>query len=349
MMAARSCTLPVLYLALLGCAVLSVPRALAEEPAKNGSPSQAEIKTAVQRGLGLVQKAAANYPKHRDCFSCHHQTLPMLAMVTAGKHGIEIDEKLLQSQADFSRASFADKTADVKRGKNVGGRAMTVGYAAWALALADRPRDETTEALAAYLLKTQRDEGHWTGQVSRPPLEESYFTCTVLAVEALQRYAGGSSRDQVDSARAKAKAWLSAAPARGQEDKASRLWGVYLLGGTPEELGSARECVLKCQRSDGGWAQLDEMESDAYATGQTLFVLQATGYSTAEPAFQHGIRFLLKSQRADGSWFVRSRSKPIQPEFDNGDPHGKDQFISTPATCWAVAALAAALEPKLQP
>jgi hypothetical protein len=26
--------------------------------------------------------------------------------------------------------------------------------------------------------------------------------------------------------------------------------------------------------------------------------------------------------------------------FDNGDPHGKDQFISIAATCWAVAALA---------
>src|SRR5262249_38804403 len=31
--------------------------------------------------------------------------------------------------------------------------------------------------------------------------------------------------------------------------------------------------------------------------------------------------------------------------FDNGDPHGKHQFISTPATCWAVVALAGALTP----
>ena len=36
---------------------------------------------------------------------------------------------------------------------------------------------------------------------------------------------------------------------------------------------------------------------------------------------------LLKTQRGDGSWFVKSRSKPVQVYFDNGDPHERDQFI----------------------
>lgn len=101
--------------------------------------------------------------------------------------------------------------------------------------------------------------------------------------------------------------------------------------------------VLDSQRGDGGWAQLDAMESDAYATGQTLWILQATGFDTAEEAYQRGTKYLLSTQ-CDGSWFVRSRSKPVQPYFDNADPHGKDQFISTPATCWAVAALAACVK-----
>ena len=86
------------------------------------------------------------------------------------------------------------------------------------------------------------------------------------------------------------------------------------------------------------------MDSDAYATGQTLFVLQSTGFGVNEQAYRRGTDFLIKTQKPDGSWFVRSRSKPIQADFDNGDPHGKDQFISIPATCWATAALAAALE-----
>ena len=40
------------------------------------------------------------------------------------------------------------------------------------------------------------------------------------------------------------------------------------------------------------------------------------------------------------SWLVKTRSKPIQKFFDNGDPHGKNQFISISATSWATAALA---------
>jgi len=51
--------------------------------------------------------------------------------------------------------------------------------------------------------------------------------------------------------------------------------------------------------------------------------------------------YLLKTQLADGSWRVESRQKfKAQPYFENGDPHGEHQFLSTAATCWATAALA---------
>lgn len=123
------------------------------------------------------------------------------------------------------------------------------------------------------------------------------------------------------------------------------LWALHLLSATPDELNAARETVLAAQRPDGGWSQLDDMESDAYATGHTLYMLGLVGMPAADPAYQRGVAYLLKTQRDDGSWFVKSRSKPIQVYFDNGDPHGKDQFISTPATCWALAALARGCEP----
>ena len=85
------------------------------------------------------------------------------------------------------------------------------------------------------------------------------------------------------------------------------------------------------------------MESDAYATGQALFTLQRVGVPATHPAYRRGVAYLLSTQLADGSWFVKSRSKPIQKLFDNGDPHGTDQFISTPATCWGTTALLLAL------
>jgi N-acyl-D-amino-acid deacylase len=115
-----------------------------------------------------------------------------------------------------------------------------------------------------------------------------------------------------------------------------------LLGAEKDQGQAARERLLAAQREDGGWSQLDGMESDAYATGQSLFVLQDTGFATDELAYRRGVEFLIRTQCEDGSWFVQTRSKPIQVFFDNGDPHGEHQFISIPATSWAVAALAAA-------
>jgi hypothetical protein len=75
-----------------------------------------------------------------------------------------------------------------------------------------------------------------------------------------------------------------------------------------------------------------------------LFVLQETGAVTVDdPAYRRGLAFLIRTQLPDGSWFVKSRSKPFQPYYESGFPHGKDQFISITASSWAAAALAAAL------
>jgi hypothetical protein len=103
---------------------------------------------------------------------------------------------------------------------------------------------------------------------------------------------------------------------------------------------------LKTQRDDGGWAQLDSLKSDAYATGSALVALhQAGALPTTDPAYQRGLKFLLATQQDDGSWHVKSRSKPFQLYFESGFPHGKDQFISLAASSWATTALVLALPP----
>jgi mannose/cellobiose epimerase-like protein (N-acyl-D-glucosamine 2-epimerase family) len=317
------------------------------------NPEKKETKNAqppLERALAVVQKAAANYPKHRQCFSCHHQTMPMLAMVAARNNQRVIDSQLLQDQAKFTHKSFQGELNGLKAGKGIGGKAMTVCYGLWALRLADWKPDEITEAMVTYLLKTQHDEGYWTGQVSRPPFEESYFTATVLAIQGMKYYATAAQKSPAESAITKAKSWLTNTPAKDQEDRVFRLWGLSFLESfesrepprpeTLKELTVARQAVLGAQKEDGGWAQTDEMKSDAYATGQTLFILREVGGGSSEKAYQRGVQFLLRTQEPDGSWLVKTRSRPIQTYFDNGDPHGVDQFISTPATAWAAAALA---------
>jgi N-acyl-D-amino-acid deacylase len=305
---------------------------------------KAEIRQAIERGLPIVQRAARNYPNHRKCYSCHHQTLPMLAMKAVRDAGLVIDEELFQSQLEFTERSFQDRIDGLKEGTGIGGRSMTVGYGLWTREIADAPADELGAAMVTYLLKHQLEDGAWRAPSNRPPLEESLVTCTILAAYGLEKYADEAQRDDARQAVDRARKWLAEAKLTSQEDKAMKLWGVHLLGGDEQKLQAARAEVLAAQRDDGGWGQLDDMPSDAYATGQAVFLLLETGLPPSAEAIGRGIDFLLKIQHDDGSWLVETRSKPVQVYFDNGDPHGKNQFISIAASSWAVAALAAAIE-----
>ncbi len=100
--------------------------------------------------------------------------------------------------------------------------------------------------------------------------------------------------------------------------------------------------LLAEQRADGGWSDLESMESGVYATGKTLVALQTAGLSVSDPAYQRGVQYLLKTQQEDGSWYVKSRALAFQPYFDAGFPHGFDQWISAAGTSWATMALSLA-------
>jgi N-acyl-D-amino-acid deacylase len=305
----------------------------------------AKIRKAVTAGLRILEKGTINYAEQRNCFTCHHQTLPMLAQVTARDHGFEINGKLLQEQARFTHESFSFRHATLRKGNGIGGRSMTVGFACWALHLADWKPDETTGAMVEYLLKSQKKDGNYFTNQSRPPLEDSPATSVTIATYYQQEFATREQEDRVKVSATKALAWLLAYNPTRQEDFSSRLWGLHLLGAAQEDIATARTLVLAAQRKDGGWAQLPKMPTDSYATGQALWILQATGLPTNDPVYRHGVQFLLHSQRVDGSWLVKTRSKAIQKHFESGFPHGKDQFISVCGTSWAVAALAATQSP----
>jgi len=74
-----------------------------------------------------------------------------------------------------------------------------------------------------------------------------------------------------------------------------------------------------------------------------LYALLKSGVSTSDSSVTRAVNYLLASQHADGSWFVRSRAPKFQPYFDGGFPYEHDQWISAMATGWATTALAASL------
>ena len=99
----------------------------------------------------------------------------------------------------------------------------------------------------------------------------------------------------------RAAAWLLAAKPVSAEDRASRLMGLAAGGADPTARARRPSDIIARQRADGGWSQRDEMASDAYATGLTLYALDESGSAPSASVVARATSYLLSTQRADGS------------------------------------------------
>ena len=305
------------------------------------------VKAAVMKALQRIEKGVTNYPKQRQCFSCHHQAMGVIAMAAAQKHGFEVDAELIQKQIDFSLKTFRN-ISTIAKGRGVGGDSTGVVYVLNMFAAVELPYDDTAAALVEYLLVKQRPDGSWPIAPfgDRPPTMGSLFTNAGLAMAVLKKYsppkdAAGADvlQKRVDAAFDKGRLWLLANKPVSTEDKVFHLRGLVDAGAEAKLIETARDRLVKDQREDGAWAQLAHMSGDAYATATALVTLRRAGLATTNKAHQKGVQYLIDSQLDDGAWFVQTRSKPLQKFFDNGDHGGKSQFISFAATNWAVLAL----------
>ena len=312
-------------------------------------PSTAAIKAGVKKSLPLLETAArGSMEKRKQCFTCHNQALPIMALTTARARGFTIDGENLRRQLQFTADFLAKNRTNYLAGKGQGGQALTAGYALWTLEMGGWKSDATTDAVTDYLLTFQKELDHWKTQTVRPPSEESLFTVSYVALRGLKSFGVNGQQGRIARRREQIRQWTLKTPARETEDRVFRIHSLRLVEGDPDEIRRASEELIKTQRADGGWAQLANMESDAYATGSALVALhQAGGIATTDPSYRNGLRFLLAKQLQDGSWHVKTRSEPIQTYYESGYPHGEDQFISITAAGWATTALALAL-PKVR-
>jgi squalene cyclase len=303
-------------------------------------PKPEAVRAAVEKALPLILKSTAEYPESRDCFSCHHQAVPVLALASAKERGFAIPAEAISGPVTHTEADLRGSLASYRSGAGQGGGVTRAGYAMLTLEVGGKTRDEVTDAVTEYLLKKDESRDHWRGSSNRPPSEASEFTSTYLALRALTAYGKEGQKDRIAARVRKARRWLEATTPKDTEDRVFRLLALKAASSPEELIRKASDDLLKTRRDDGGWSQLDGGTSDAYATGSALVALHWAGQlATDSPVYRDGLKFLIADQRKDGSWFVASRSKPFQPYFESGFPYGKDQFISMAATSWAVTAL----------
>jgi squalene cyclase len=271
-----------------------------------------------------------------------------MAVAAARKNGFQVDEKTAAQQVKANVFGLDKLRDNMHQGFFVPVEdffgPVVVSYILVGLDAERYKPDLNTDAVAMYLKSHQAPDGRWAYAVAdaRPPICSDYIGQTALSMRALQLYAPKVEKAAYDKSIQLAAAWMASAQPKNNDDRGWRVLGLAWAGKDKGATQKAMRELLAAQRADGGWSDLDSMESNAYATGKALFALQTAGLSPSEAAYQRAVRFLLSTQQEDGSWYVRTRAMAFQPYFDAGFPHGFDQWISATGTSWATLALSSA-------
>ena len=323
--------------------ILKAPRPQ-ETAAPMAAPSPpVDVKTATERAMTLLETSSQKFFETSGCVSCHHQNITDLAAAEVGAKGLRVDPQAAQQRLEMLRSGPPPQLLYERMDIGI---PEILASILTSLAAVNHPADRVTDALVANIAASQMTDGSWrlTGGVgSRPPAEEGLITRTALSIRSLKAYGPPGRAAEMSGRIAKARQWLLAANTTTAEDRNMQALGAYWAGTDSTTLKRLSSAILAEQQRDGGWRQREGLTSDAYVTGQSLYVLAKTGVlAPTDSAYQRGVTFLLSTQSPNGSWRVVSRSPKFQAYFNSGFPYAGDQWISAWATGWATMALAQA-------
>ncbi|SIO33550.1 Squalene-hopene cyclase C-terminal domain-containing protein [Singulisphaera sp. GP187] len=326
------------------------PLALAGEPASVPSATPRQVQQSVERAIGFMQTESTAWLKSRNCFTCHHLAMPLWAISEAERQGYTIDkafvaettEAMIGGPDKLMTSKLFNDPADPPDPRPIG-KGVRTGTAFMAVAARSLPslsegQKQSLRRIADEILKKQRNDGGWDFFLSRPPINESETTDAAWLIMALQGETGPDATESQRTALAKANAWLADTKLpKTLQDQVFTVLLAARAGKPREEMDATIRELLALQRADGGWSQNADTASDAYATGQTLYVLALAGFTADQPEIKRSIDFLIATQKPDGSWPMTSRSSP------DGKTGGSAKLL-TPITCaasaWATLGLA---------
>lgn len=301
--------------------IMIVLAALGVGPPKQGPPEAPPAldqgRRAVERGLVFLEKDAVKWREERICATCHHGTMTVWALSEAKNQGYTVDAKALADAIGWTKDRFVprfSKPRDTRPGWNlVSVPAIYLGVMSQNLPILSR--DEVNQ-VALHLERHQEEDGAWLPPPpgnGAPPIWESRETLALWALLAWEPRVPSDPKEAVAARdkREKAAEWLSKAKATETvQATALRLLLDVRTGKSAEQTQAGVVRLLQRQNSDGGWSQVEDLPSDAFTTGQVLWVLSFAGVKNDRSEIARAVAFLVANQREDGSWRMTSRNHP---------------------------------------
>jgi hypothetical protein len=324
-----------------GLLILSTSRTLAQEPVGSAKSDRA-ARAAVRRSLGFLARDTDHWRQTRGCAACHHGPMYVWAGGVAQSRGYDVSERHLSDTAAWM---VSEESARIFPKVASGGGAakpkvsLATVYLANALdALPEsrRVRQQGWERIADHWTATQHDDGSLAGPAGRPPLFASSEVTTRLARIAIANAdVGLTPPSKIQRIAADAQKFLAKVPA----DKSNQAINLRLVSAAmaSDKLAAQKliDEIFARQQPDGGWAQADDLTSDAFATGQTLYALGRAAVSAHDERVQRAVELLVQTQQPDGAWPMKSRRDPATGKrARNLNP------ITYAATAWATLGIA---------
>lgn len=306
------------------------------------------LRDAVTRSVPLLVAEGAHWVDEPGCPACHHQPMAIQVIAAAEQRGIALDATQVKKLHDFVHKDNAEFSSSIVPHVNDKDEMLRTSMQvvgdfafgnAWFLSAeidAGLPRGRDEQIAAQFEAIIQRPDGHWRHGPTRGALQSSDLIATALAARVIATYVPSAATDQrVDAARR----WLIAATPATVLERVYKLNGLAWTHAQPSVVTAAAHELRAAQLPDGSWSHIGTV-GDAMTTGLALVALhRSAGMSPTDPVYQRGVTYLLRTQQADGSWFVPSRAAPLLEYFDAGFPHGKHQFVSFVGTAAAALAL----------
>ena len=297
--------MPHFRLALLFCIAVSC---LASPLRADDAVSADQIRSAIQKSIPYIERDGEKWIKVKKCNSCHMIPFMLWSLHEAELRGIKVNSKRLAELDDWSATSIQLKESKKPpKGSETQAQLLIVraGYGG--------ELEERFQKMLQRVVEAQQENGQWQagGQLpsQKRPKRETEEVSTLWNLLALRTVEGAEDqRPKIEEAAAK---WLASSElAKNKSAKSSEWFTMRLLlevsRAGEKSIALAQSELLALQREDGGWGWLTGSESDALATGPAIFALTQSGLTGEDEPVQRAVKFLLDTQRKDGTWRVES-------------------------------------------